>query len=255
MRSALFIDPSISMKTEALEMRIAFVLAGAVFSMALVAAGQPVATGEPIAAGAVAPVVPVSTQLQPALGSVHQAVDAVRIDKWKKGNIRDEAAQNISQIQKDIDATLPPMLQNADTAPTLSVLLPVSRNLSALYDVLLRVVEASRVVAPDEQVDQLQKALVTLGNARQAFGDRMQTTAVAMEKQVTDLRTTVQSQADKIAATPTPASFPCTPTPKSAPKKTTRKPSAAKTTGTKTTTPASSTQPSTSQQNPPQSTH
>jgi len=236
-------------------MRIAFVLAGAVFSATLGAAGQPVAAGEPVA-GSVAPVVPVSTQLQPALGAVHQAVDAVRIDKWKKGNIRDEAAQNISQIQKDIDATLPPMLQNADTAPTtLSTLLPVSRNISALYDVLLRVVEASRVVAPDEQVDQLQKSLVTLGNARLAFGERMQTAAVAMEKQVTDLRATVQTQADKIAATPTPAAFPCTPTPKSSPKKSTRKPLAAKTTGTKTTTPASGTQPGTSQQTPPQSTH
>jgi hypothetical protein len=195
----------------------------------------------PTAAAQVAPVVPVSTQLQPALSSVHQTVDLVRVDKWKRGNIRDEAAQNISQIQRDIDVTLPPLLREADAAPmTLSTLLPISRNISALYDVLLRVVEASRVVGPDEQVTQLQQALVTLGNARLAFGERMQTAAVSAEKQVTDLRRTVQAQADKIAATPTPASVPCTPAPKTAPKKTTRKP-AAKTTGTKSTTPTGST--------------
>ena len=202
-------------------------------------------------------VVPVSAQLQPALTAVHQTADSVRVDKWKRGNIRDEAARNISQIQRDIDVTLPPMLRDADTAPmALSTLLPISRNISALYDVLLRVVEASRVVAPDEQVGQLQQALVALGNARLAFGDRMQTAAVAMEKQVADLRSTVQTQADKIAAAPTPVAVPCTPAPKTTPKKTTRKPAAAKTTGAKpaaTPQPSGTSQPSgTPQQNNPQ---
>ena len=234
-------------------MRVALSMA-AIFTTAQI-------TAQPISAAPVAPVAAVSAQLQPALSSVHQTVDLVRIDKWKRGNIRDEAAQNISQIQRDIDATLPPMLRDADTAPgSLSTLLPVSRNLSALYDVLLRVVEASRVVAPDEQVAQLQQALVKLGDARLAFGERMQNAAVAMEKQMTDLRTTVQTQADRIAATPAPAALPCTPAPKTTPKKTTRK-SAAKT--TKSTTPASGTQtkPSSTQQNnslqntPPQNTH
>ena len=122
--------------------------------------------------------------------SVHHGVDSIHAEKWKRGNIRDEATQNISQIQRDIDVTLPPMLRDADTAPaSLSKLLPISRNISALYDVLLRVVEASRVIAPDDQVATLQQALVTLGNARLAFGERMQTSAAAMEKQVSDLRT------------------------------------------------------------------
>jgi hypothetical protein len=178
-----------------------------------------------------APVVSVSAQLQPALSSVHHSVDTIRVDKWKRGNIRDEAAQNVSQIQRDIDVTLPPMLRDADTAPaSLSKLLPISRNISALYDVLLRVVEASRVVASDDQVTQLQQALVTLGNARQAFSDRMQTSAIAMEKQVSDLRTTVQTQAAKIAATPAPVALPCTPPPTHAtPKRVVHKPAAGST--------------------------
>jgi hypothetical protein len=213
-------------------------------------ASQP-AAAQPAAAQPAAPVVPVTTQLQPALNAVHQAVSSVRVDKWKRGNIRDEAAQNIGQIQRDIDVSLPPLMRDADTSPaSLSKLLPVSRNISALYDVLLRVVEAARVIAPDDQVEQLQKALVTLGNARLAFSDRMQSSAVAMEKQVTDLRTTVAAQADKIAAATTVAAVPCTPPPHTTPKKTTHKP-AAKTTGTKATTSSgSATQPA--QQNPPQ---
>jgi hypothetical protein len=195
-------------------------------SMAQTAAGT--SNGAAVAAQSASPAAPPSAQLQPALSAVKGSVNSVRVDKWKRGNIRDEAAQNISQIQRDIDVTLPPMLRDADSAPaSLSKLLPVSRNVSALYDVLLRVVEASRVIAPDEQVAQLQQALVTLGNARLAFGERMQTTADAMEKQAGDLRAIVQSQAAKIAATPTPVAVPCTPpASKSTTRKTTRKPAA-----------------------------
>ena len=122
-------------------MRIAL----AVLSAAMIACPIRVLMAQtPAGATAPAPDVPVSTQLQPALSAVRQATDLTRVDKWKRGNIRDEAAQNISQIQKDIDVTLPPMLRDADTAPaSLSKLLPISRNISALYDVLLRVVEAS----------------------------------------------------------------------------------------------------------------
>ena len=152
----------------------------------------------------------------PALNQVRQTADSVRTDKWKRGNIRDEAAQNISQIVRDIDVTLPQMLRTADTASSsLSNLLPILRNISALYDVLLRVVEASRVAAPDDQVVQLQQALVTLGNARLALSDRLQNSAVALEKQVADLQKIVQSQAANIAISSAPIVIPCaTPQPR-----------------------------------------
>ena len=208
--------------------------------------------GNPMPSPAAAqPVVPVSNPLQPALGSVRQMVNSVHVDKWKRGNIRDEATQNISQIIRDIDVTLPPLLRDADTAPaSLSKQLPISRNISALYDVLLRVVEASRVVASDDQVTQLQQALVTLGNARQAFNDRMEASASVMEKQVSDLRATVQSQASRMAM-PMPVAVPCIPpTPRTITKKTSvRKPAA----GTPSTKPAATagTKPSSATSTPP----
>ena len=251
-------------------MRVAFALISAALfalpipiSMAQTPSGA--AMPAPGTAQPAAPMVSVSAQLQPALSSVHHSVDTIHVDKWKRGNIRDEAAQNVSQIQRDIDVTLPPMLRDADTAPgSLSKLLPISRNISALYDVLLRVVEASRVIGPDDQVATLQQALVTLGNARLAFSDRMQTSATAMEKQVSDLRTTVQTQAAKIAATPAPVALPCTPPPpRTIPKKVVHKPAAAgaATTNTKpspsTVKPSTPSTPSTSTQPKPstQQTH
>lgn len=157
---------------------------------------------------------PISGILQPSLDTVHQTLGALRLDKWKKGTVRDEASVNIDAIQRDLRVNMPPLLQDADTAPgTLSVLLPVSRHLNALYDVLLRVSEASRVAGPDDQAGQLQQALLSLGNARLALDDRMLGSAGALEKQVVDLRATIQQQAAERAAMPAPVALPCVPPP------------------------------------------
>jgi hypothetical protein len=165
--------------------------------------------------------VPVSGLLQPSLDTVHRTLDALRLEKWKKGSIRDEANQNIGEIQHDLQANLPLLLHDADAAPgTISKVLPLSRHVNALYDVLLRVVEAARVVAPDDQAAQLQQALVSLGNARLALGDRMQGSADALEKQVIDLRSAIQAQATRRPPAPVPAALPCVPP---TPHRTTRK--------------------------------
>lgn len=168
---------------------------------------------------------PVTAMMQPALGAVQRTLNGVRLEKWKKGNVRDEASQNIGQIQRDIQETLPTLMRTADAAPgTLSTMLPVSRNVAALYDVLLRVVEASRVSAPDDQVEQLQQALVSLGNARLALGNQMQSSAEAMEKQVADLRATMRQQAAQPMVVQVPVVLPCGTTPHRAARKTTKAP-------------------------------
>lgn len=186
-----------------------------------VAIAQPPAAAAPAPAPPAVPMVSVSAQLQPALSAVMRTVNSLKIEKWKRGNIRDEAAQNVDQIQRDVNRVLPPMLREADAAPaSLSKLLPVSKNLGALYDVLLRVVEASRVVAPDDQVVQLQHVLVTLGDTRLAYDQRLQTAAEIMEKQVTELRATIDSQSAKLAEAKAAAEAASKPP---EPKKTTRK--------------------------------
>ena len=192
----------------------------AIFSSpSVTGAAQAPADGAPLPAP-----VPVSGLLQPSLDTVHRTLDALRMEKWKKGNIRDEANQNISEIQHDLQTNLPPLLHDADTAPgTLSKVLPLSRHVNALYDVLLRVVEAARVSAPDDQAAQLQQALVSLGNARMALGERIQGSADALEKQVVDLRSAIQVQAAQRPIVPTPEALPCVPpVPHRATKKTTK---------------------------------
>jgi hypothetical protein len=163
----------------------------------------------------------VSALLQPSLDTVRRTLDALHAEKWKKGSIRDEANQNIDAIQRDLETNMPPLLRDADAVPgSLSKTLPLSRHVNAIYDVLLRVVEAARVIAPDDQAAQLQQALTSMGNARLALGDRMHGSADALEKQVVDLRASIQAEAARSLAAPVPAAVPCVPP---APHRTTKK--------------------------------
>jgi hypothetical protein len=77
--------------------------------------------------------------------------------------------------------------------------------LDALYDVLLRVVEAARIAAPDDQANELRQTLANLNKARLALDDSMEAAAGAQEKQIADLRVTVQKQAAFKCPAPPPA--------------------------------------------------
>jgi hypothetical protein len=151
-----------------------------------------------------------SGTLQPSIDALHRTLDQLRLEKWKRGALRDEAQGYIVQIQNDLGSNLPPLLAQADAAPgAVSKVLPVLRHLDALYDVLLRVVEAARISAPDDQADQLQQALATLGSTRLALGDRLQGSADAAEKQIVDLDARIRAQAARAAAPPIPVALPC----------------------------------------------
>jgi hypothetical protein len=106
------------------------------------------------------------------------------------------------------------LLKDADSAPgTLTKVLPLSRNVDALYDVMVHVVEASRVVGTSDSVGQLQQALTDLEKARVVLDNQIQQTADMQEKQVVDLRTTVQKQDASLRAASTPPPAPKCPAP------------------------------------------
>jgi hypothetical protein len=165
--------------------------------------------------------------LQPSLDVVQQTLGSLRVEKWKRGTIRDEASSDINEIQRDLQDNLPPLLKEADTSQgMLSKVMPVARHVDALYDVLLRVVESARFAAPDDQANQLREALSSLGAARLKLDDRMQERATAEEGQVGELRTAVLKQASFKCPAPAPTPVCTTPPPA---KKTRKKPAATQT--------------------------
>jgi hypothetical protein len=164
-----------------------------------------------------------STLLQPAIRDLRQTLSLLQPDKWKlPGPIHDETSADIESIRRDVESTLPPLLANADASPDSATrLLPVLRNIDALYEVLLRVTERAQLTAPQPQSAALVQSGISLEGVRRAFGGRLQDVAAAAEKQVRDLQGTVKAQQVQIAAAtsaPAPTPVPCTPPVRTKPK-------------------------------------
>lgn len=183
------------------------------------AAAQPAAPGQAAPgqaapAAAVTPGVTASSLLQPALTQTQTMLSTIKVDKWKKGSVRDEAGQNVAALQRDLQTNIPPLVTAADAEPTaLSRAFPLIKHLDAFYDVLLRVEEAARVSAPSDQVSALQQTLLDVNKARNAYDDQMQAYAVTQEKQTFDLQTQLRAQQEAAAQAKaaTPVAEPCKP--------------------------------------------
>jgi len=203
------------------------------------ATGGAQSPGAPAPSPAPAAVTP-SGLLQPSLGTLSQTVGALKVEKWKGGSVRTEAGTNIASIQKDLQTTLPGLLKEADAASeSMSKVLPVSRNVDALYDVVLRVVDGASIAAPGEQLAQLQQALASLSKARHALDDRIADIAAAQEKHLGVLQAALKAQPVPVCpAAPAPVCPAVTPPKKKVVKK---KPA--------TTTPSTTQQPATAQPN------
>lgn len=171
-------------------------------------AAAPAATTAPVAA---------SSLLEPALTLTQNTLAGLKLDKWKKGTVREEAEANVSSLLNDLQTNMPPLLSAADGAPgDLSKTIPVLKHLDAVYDVLLRVEEASRVVAPAEQISALQQALLDVNKARMALDDQMTAQAASQEKQLVDLQASLRTEKETEArelktASETKATTPCKP--------------------------------------------
>jgi hypothetical protein len=160
---------------------------------------------------------PPSSLLRPSLKAVQDMLNNLRLDRWKKGSVRDEASDHVDSLLKDMQTNLPPLLTAADAAPgSVSQAIPLVKHLDAFYDVLLRVEEAARVSAPAEQISALQQTMLQLNQSRLALDDHLQTEALAQEKQTVDLQASVKTwqqaaaQAKaQVAAIPPPQ--PCKP--------------------------------------------
>ncbi|HEX4284388.1 MAG TPA: hypothetical protein VHZ28_04805 [Terracidiphilus sp.] len=189
--------------------QVAFCTAQQAAAAGQTAVPQTASVGSPIPTAPAAPAPPIampSSLLQSSLDGIQHTLAGIKVDRWKRGSVRDEANADISSLTVDLQQRMPALLKDADAAPgVLSKTLPVSRHLDALYDVLLRVVEASRMAAPDDQANTLRQSLENLEKARLALDDSMEQSASSQEKQLVDLRGTVQRQAAFKCPAPPPA--------------------------------------------------
>jgi hypothetical protein len=149
------------------------------------------------------------------LDVVKTAVSGLKVERWKASNaIRDEAQSNLGSVQRDLQATLPGLLTAADAAPgSASKVLPVYRNVEALYDVMLRLDAAARLAAPSDQMSALDQAVARLDEGRRALGDQLQSNAEAQETRVVRLEAALKAVPPPQPPPPAPAPVKCPVTP------------------------------------------
>jgi hypothetical protein len=196
--------------------------------LSLCGQATPVTAQPQVPAPAVTSPVTASSLMQPSLTLVQTALSGLKTEKWKKGSVRDEAAENVKDMLQDLQTNVPPLMSASDAAPgVLSKAIPLMKHLDALYDVFLRIEEGARVSAPGDQIDSLEQTLKSFGTARIEFYNYLAQNAAAQEKQAVDLQATLKAQQAAVQEVkPAPAPVPCTP-PKPAVKK--KRPAPAKT--------------------------
>jgi hypothetical protein len=172
-------------------------LAAAVAVLCLSVAAQTAAPGSaaPASGGAAPP--PLSSSVRPALSQIAQTLNSVSTRRWKAPQpVRDEADEDITSIQRDLNGTLAGLLQQADAAPgSVTAAFAVYRNIDALYDTLLRVVETAELAAPENEQSQLESALKSLEGARGSLGDTILTGAQSQQTELVRLRSAIATAA------------------------------------------------------------
>jgi len=162
-------------------------------AISVVAASQTAAVpAPPTGAGST-----VSRIIGPSLSQVAQALNGINVRRWKAPNsVRDAADGNVASIQRDLSGTLAGLLQQADASPTsVPAAFSVYRNLDALYDTLLRVVETAELAAPDNEEAALESALKSLENARSSLGDAILNGSQTQQIELVRLRAAITAAA------------------------------------------------------------
>jgi hypothetical protein len=146
-------------------------------------------------AGAARPTV--GGTLQPALTQVGQALSGTDPQHWKAPRSVKEAVEgDIEAIQRDLNGTLAGLVQQADAAPgSVPADFQVYRNVDALYDTLLRVVETAQLAAPDREASALETALEGLENARGQVADTILSGAQVQQNELIRLQRAIQAAA------------------------------------------------------------
>jgi hypothetical protein len=191
------------MSTSSKPSRLAF-LALLILSSSGAAVAQAAAAAAPPAAAPPPPSGFAMNTLRPALANVQNTISNLNVSHWKASSqTRDAVTADIASMQRDLNATLPGLVTQADSAGpnVLGPTFAVFRNLDALYDVLLRVTETAALAGTGADPSSLEDARAGLEDARGKLGAWLLQSIGSQDTQVAHLQAQI---AAKPAAAPPP---------------------------------------------------
>ena len=142
--------------------------------------------------------------LRPALANVQNTIANLNVGHWKApAETRAAVQQDIGSMQRDLNATLPGLVAQAEANPAaLSPAFAVFRNLDALYDVLLRVTETAALAGSGSDAASLEDARAGLEDGRGKLGTWLLQSISAQDAQIVHLQAAL---AARPVAAPGPA--------------------------------------------------
>lgn len=143
-----------------------------------------------------------SEGIRPVIPAVESAVNSLDIDHWKlPRQAKSQVESDADSIRQDLSSTLPPLLDQAKTAPTeLAPQWAVVRNVDALYDVLLRVTTIATLTGSSADASLLVHAENQLAEARKNLTAQLVTAAGAQDKEVGTLHAKLATMTAQQAA-------------------------------------------------------
>lgn len=144
------------------------------------------------------------TQLQQTSQSTQLDLASLRIEKWKTNpTVKQGTATDVDSIQRNLKDALPEIMGRLRDSPeNLATTFELYRNLDALYDVFISVVESAGAFGGRDEYQTLRNDLNAMEGCRRAFADRMEKLTAAKEGEMSDLRTQLQKARAAVEAAP-----------------------------------------------------
>jgi hypothetical protein len=151
------------------------------------------------------------TQLNDVLSDLEQASQAtqldlakLRIEKWKTdGANKRQSDADAQSIQRNLKSAMPEMVSQLRNSPeSLPGTFKLYRNLDALYDVFVSVVESAGAFGSKDEFQSLQNDLNAMEKSRHAVADRMEALSTGKENELGQLRAQLRNMQAAISSAP-----------------------------------------------------
>jgi hypothetical protein len=128
----------------------------------------------------------------------------LRIEKWKAdGSYKKQVLGNVDSIQRNLQGALPEIIGQLRKAPEdLPISFKLYRNLDALYDVLVGVVEDASAFGSKNDLQSLSNDLSGFEGSRKQLAERIDNLSSSKEQELTRLRAQLKTLQAEVEAAP-----------------------------------------------------
>ena len=160
--------------------------------------------GAPVSYASVTQLNGLLSQIEATSKNTQADLGKLRIEKWKAdGNYKKQALGNVDSVQRNLQGALPEIIAQLRNAPEdVPASFKLYRNLDALYDVLVGVVEDAGAYGSKDDMQSLSNDLSAFEGTRRQLAERIENLASSKEGELTRLRTELKSLQAQVEAAP-----------------------------------------------------